>query len=161
MMEHPIDWLSAYIDDEIDVDNRQLIKAHLERCESCNKTLNEMFEIKTQVAGLFERVEPPFDLEKKVMQAIEDKSPVQLWLRSWLSISIISVVCLATLWYLLGPILLKLIIVMYKISLATVFLFSNVVTSIPSVYGMVVMIIIMLLMISGISLHRLLRYSTH
>jgi predicted anti-sigma-YlaC factor YlaD len=161
MMEHPIDWLSAYIDDEIDVENRQLIEAHLEQCESCITTLNELVEIKAQVAGLFERIEPPFDLEQKVMQAIEDKSPVQLWLRSWLSISIISVVCLATFWYFLGPILLKLITVMYKISLATVYLFSNVVTSIPSVYGIVVMIIIMLLMISCISLRRLLRYSTH
>jgi predicted anti-sigma-YlaC factor YlaD len=157
MMEHPIVWFSDYLDNEIDAEKRKLMEEHLEQCESCAAALSDMVEIKSQVAGYYALVEPPLDLEQMVMQAIEHKSPVKLWVRSSLAVSLTGVVCLAALWFFLGTVFLKLLSVLFKFVLAIAYVFSNFVTSIPSVYGIVLMITFLLMMISGISLRRLLR----
>jgi anti-sigma factor RsiW len=157
MMDHPIDWLSAYIDDELEADQRQLIEDHLQHCESCAAVVHDMMELKAQVAGFYVSIEPPLYLEQQVMQAINNKSSTDSWIRSWFAVPIAGVLCLAALWFLFGSILLSLVSVLFKFVLAAFYLLSNMATSIPSVFGTVVIIAVMLLMISGISLRRLLR----
>jgi anti-sigma factor RsiW len=157
MMDHPNGWLSAYIDDELEADQRQLIEDHLQHCQSCAAVVHDMMELKAQVAEFYVTIEPPLYLEQQVRRAINNKTSTDSWIRAWFAVPMAGVLCLVTLWFLFGPILLRLVSALFKFVLAAFYLFSNMAASIPSVFGTVVIIAVILLMISGISLRRLLR----
>ncbi|WP_276352312.1 anti-sigma factor family protein [Cohnella caldifontis] len=160
MMEHPVEWLSAYLDDEIDEKTRIQVRDHLESCESCAETLRELAEIQALTASFYGAIEPPPELEQSVRQAIGRKLPPRAWFRSALALALADAVCLAMVWQLFGGLVWILWKSAYKISIAAAYLVSDGIGSSPSLYAWAVGLALILIFLSGISLRRLLRSET-
>lgn len=158
-MVHPIDELSAYLDDELNTEERLLVERHLASCPSCASMLEELSETKAVTAGWLGTIELPPELELNVLQAVERESGYRSWIGSWSFIAIAGVLCMAAFWIFFGGIALKVFSVAYKMLAAFAYLFSGVVTVAPSVYGAVLTAILLLLAISAVSLRRMLRSS--
>ncbi len=156
-MKHPIEELSAYVDDELDAESRRLLETHLHQCEFCSAALNGIREIKSQVAGYFESVEPSVLFERNVMKAIGRSVPVRIGVQSGIFLTLAGFAFLAAFWLLFGPIAVKLLSTLYSFARASVYLGSSALASIPSAYGVFLAFSILLIMISGISLRRLFR----
>ncbi|WP_123040184.1 anti-sigma factor family protein [Cohnella candidum] len=158
-MVHPIDELSAYLDDELNTENRLLVERHLALCPSCASMLEELAETKTAMAGWSGAIELPPDLEINVLRAVERESGYRSWIGSWSFIAVAGILSMAAFWFFFGGIALKVFSVAYKMLAAFAYLFSNMVTVAPSVYGVVLTAILLLLAISAVSLRRMLRSS--
>jgi len=65
------DRLSEYLDDELDVDERRLLEAHLVDCESCRGTLSELRQVLGKARALPDHM-PSEELWSAIVAQIED-----------------------------------------------------------------------------------------
>lgn len=88
MAEHVRELLSAYIDNEVNRDEEELVRNHLKHCEECRESLYELELLKDNVFYAYENIEVPVGLEASIMNRIHvlerDKTPVN-HLAGWMT----------------------------------------------------------------------------
>ncbi|RUS46977.1 anti-sigma factor [Cohnella sp. AR92] len=162
MKEHPFEWISAYIDEELDPAERQRMDLHLAQCESCFDLVTELRDMKNEVAMHYERIEAPEGMEVRILQAVEavERKPSTLTKAGSLSIPLIGLTVLVALSFFYGSILVKLITVAVKFMVTAAYVVSHVASSIPAVWVTALAIAIGISLLSGFSLRRILRSTT-
>jgi len=74
---HPEDRLSAYLDDELELPERDAVDRHLARCERCRADLASLRRLARGIAE--ERIpDPPGDLAGRIGRALDDAAVVRL-----------------------------------------------------------------------------------
>jgi len=160
MSDHPAEWLSAYMDDELDREQRQSVERHLAECMSCRALLSELKDIQSQVSTFYLQAEAPDDLERRVLEALDDKpaAPAMAKTRAAL-IPIAGVVILFVILILYRSIWLKTFSVLFKVTVTAVYVISHIISSVPALWISILAIAVGLSLISGLSLRRILRSS--
>ncbi|TCS81254.1 anti-sigma factor family protein [Tepidibacillus fermentans] len=97
-MNHPdVELISAYVDDELEVFERNLIEEHLMSCENCLELYNDLKKMKELITLTYRSIQIPQDLEQKIMERInqgETEIPLMInkipWLQFILPLFVIS-----------------------------------------------------------------------
>ena|SRR5579875_2227054 len=63
--------LSAYADDELSANERDLIECHVDTCTDCRDTLSELQKMSSLFRTSFESIFAPIGLEDRIIQTIE------------------------------------------------------------------------------------------
>lgn len=90
MTDHPVDALSAYIDDDLDPATRATIAAHVAACAECAAVVEELTAVREQAAGLAARedVASP-EIWAGVAARLEPRAPsVVPWYRRRFSVGL-------------------------------------------------------------------------
>jgi len=156
MKEHPLEWMSAYIDEELDPAERQQMETHLSQCESCCGLMAELMEMKNEIATHYDRIEAPAGMENRIMQALE-RQPATA---GSVSIPLIGLSALAALFFFYGSIWVNLFSVAFKFLITAAYAASRVASSIPALWVTLLAIAIGITLLSGFSLRRILRSTT-
>jgi predicted anti-sigma-YlaC factor YlaD len=157
MTYHLEDQLSAYMDDELSDEERQQVEAHLEICESCQVLLEELLSIQSNVMHTFIMIQEPVDLEIRVLQAIADRTEPAATAKGWILVTLMAFMASGILWFLTGPVLVKLIHGVLKLMIALVYMASHFVTGVPVLSGLTVVLSLIIITTSIFSLRRLLQ----
>jgi tetratricopeptide (TPR) repeat protein len=75
--------LSAYIDGDLEEPRSQEIQSHLERCQECGRTADELRMLRSELSGLAD-AEPRRDLWPAVLKARARPPAVSWWRRFWM-----------------------------------------------------------------------------
>ncbi|GER65902.1 hypothetical protein BpJC7_10730 [Weizmannia acidilactici] len=71
MEEHVQDLLSAFMDDELNNEERKMVESHLSVCPLCRQELEELQAVQAKIKQFYDSVElPGFQFEKAVMSKI-------------------------------------------------------------------------------------------
>jgi hypothetical protein len=161
--EHPIESLSAYLDDEMSVEERGMMEHHLASCEMCRSMVTDLTEIRLQVSSYFGAIEAPQGLELKVLASLSKPSPSTVTLGEKAGITAIPIAAILAIVFLLavyGSTMLKLILIVFNFIITVAYVFSHVASSVPLLWGSSFAIAILLIVFSGISIRRILRSTT-
>jgi anti-sigma factor RsiW len=160
MTYHPEDQLSAYMDDELNKDERQQVEAHIETCESCQALLQDLLDMQSDVVRTFHLIQEPADLESRILQSIgKEEIPASAG-KGWLSVPLVALLVLGLLWFVTGAVLIKLIHGFIKVMIAMVYMASHFISSVPVLSGLTVVLSLIILSASFYSLRRLLQTTT-
>ncbi|WP_040948983.1 anti-sigma factor family protein [Gorillibacterium massiliense] len=160
MMDHPTEWLSAYMDDEMELEQRQKMDRHLAECASCRALLSDLMDMQSQVAQFYHQVKAPDTLEMNIMKALEKESAA-----SWITktstaiIPIMGIIFLSVIIFRFGSIWLKLFSVLFKFTVTAAYVISHIASSVPTVWVSALIMAVCLTLISGLSLRHILRSS--
>ncbi|MBB6669307.1 anti-sigma factor family protein [Cohnella nanjingensis] len=158
MENHPVEWLSAYLDNELDVDDRRKMDIHLAECESCRALVEDFAELQNQIHSTYLSLEAPYDLEKSVMDAILKKSSSPIYVGIGLTaVPLVGLLILLTIIFLYGSVLWKFITVAYKFMVTGAYVFSHIASSIPVMWGTIFILAVGVFLLSGLSLRRIFR----
>ncbi|MCG2712541.1 MAG: zf-HC2 domain-containing protein [Candidatus Omnitrophica bacterium] len=72
---------SGYIDAELNAQQRQEVKEHIESCTACKKEF-EAFNLMAKMLHSMEKIDAPADFTEKVNQRIDDKKSVDSFLKN-------------------------------------------------------------------------------
>lgn len=72
--QHVGSQLSAYLDNELDAENKQVVESHLFSCERCLKSYEDLLFVKDQLRMAYTDTEAPDSLEDTIMAAIWPES---------------------------------------------------------------------------------------
>jgi anti-sigma factor RsiW len=157
MTKHPEDQLSAYLDDELNHDERQQVEEHIEKCESCQALLEDLLVIQRDLVQTFNLIQEPADLEVRVLQSIaKEESPATAG-KGWLFGFLMVTLTLGIFWFVNGSVLVKLIHGFLKLMIAMVYVASHFILSVPVLSGLTVVLSLIILVTSIYSLRRLLQ----
>lgn len=160
MNDHPTERLSAYIDEELDAEEREQVERHLARCESCRAELADLMDMQVQIAQFYRQVEAPDELERKVLMALDaDAKASSITRTSSAAIPLIGLTVLVALFGLYGSILVKLFSIAIQFVVTAAYVMSHVAASVPAIWIAVLALAIGLTLLSGLSLRRILRSS--
>lgn len=161
MNEHPIESLSAYIDDELDQEERQALERHLTSCESCRTMAAEFMDIRTRISSHYGAIDAPDGFERNVLSSLRPPSPVTLGEQAGFAIiplAALAAICLLLALY--GSTMLKLLSAAFGFLATAAYVVSRVASSDPLWWGASFAIAIGLIVLSGISIRRILRSTT-
>ncbi|MBD3919175.1 zf-HC2 domain-containing protein [Paenibacillus sp. PR3] len=130
MKAHLDDQLSAYLDDELIVEDRLAVEAHLESCEYCQALLDDWLSMQEQVQVAFQSTEAPISFEINVMQAIQDEQQVSVS-KSWLILPLFVLFVIIMLGIAKGMMFIKLIHSSMRLSIALLYMVTHFMSSIP------------------------------
>ncbi|BBH20379.1 hypothetical protein Back11_17240 [Paenibacillus baekrokdamisoli] len=157
MTKHPEDQLSAYLDDELNNDERRRMEDHIEKCESCQALLEDLLVLQRDLVQTFNLIQEPADLEVRVLQSIaKEESPATVgkgWLFGFLMVSL----TLGIFWFVTGSVLVKLVHGFSKLMIAMVYVASHFILSVPVLTALTVVLSLIILVTSIYSLRRLLQ----
>ncbi|WP_410513591.1 zf-HC2 domain-containing protein [Paenibacillus sp. BR2-3] len=160
MNYHPEDQLSAYMDDELNEDERQQVEAHLEKCESCQVLLEELLSIQSDVLHTFTLIQEPADFEMRVLGSIATKETPAVAGKGWLFIPATAFLALVVFWVLAGTVFVNMMHGFLKIMIAMIYMTSHFISSVPVLSGLTVVLSLIILTTSVYSLRRLLQTTT-
>lgn len=160
MSDHPTEWLSAYVDQELDAAEREQVERHLEQCESCLATVTDLIEMQAQIAHFYRQVEAPEDLEQTIMKVLDTETTSSTITRAGSAvIPLFGVAALIVLFSIYGSILVKLFSFVLQLVITAAYVMSHVIASVPALWIPVMGLAVGLTLISGLSLRRILRSS--
>ncbi|MFC3801201.1 anti-sigma factor family protein [Cohnella sp. GCM10012308] len=160
MSDHPAEWLSAYMDEELDESQRQEIDLHLAACASCSAILSDLMDMQKQMTDFYLQIEAPAALERNVMEALDRASPTSAAAKSGaVLIPAMMLLVFAAVIYKYGDIWLKVFAVLLKFTVTAAYIVSHVASSIPTVWITATIVAECLMLLSGLSLKRILRSS--
>ncbi|MBW7452732.1 anti-sigma factor family protein [Paenibacillus sepulcri] len=160
MTDHPKAQLSAYLDDELNDEERQQVETHLATCESCQVLLEDLLSIQGDVVKTFQLIQEPADLEIRVLQSIGiEKMPAAAG-KGWLYVPLVALLAFGAIWFATGPIFVKLIVGFIKFMMVMVYLASHFISSVPVLSGLTVVLSLIVLTASVYSLRRLFQTTT-
>lgn len=158
MNDHPTESLSAYIDQELDTEERRQIDRHLLQCEFCRELLADLMDMRSQVADFYAQLEAPADLELKVLASLNRESaPSTITDTSSAAVPLIGIAAIVVFLYLYGATFFKLFSIVLQFLMTTAYVASHVASSIPAVWGSVLALSAGIFVISGLSIRRILR----
>jgi anti-sigma factor RsiW len=161
MNDHPTESMSAYLDEELDKEERMRIDRHLLQCEICRGLLADLMDMRSQVADFYGHLEAPPDLELKVLASLERKAAATTIHASSVAVPLVGLAALAVLACLYGATFFKLFSIVLQFVLTAAYVISNVASSIPGVWGSVLVLSAGIFVVSGLSLRRILRSAAH
>jgi predicted anti-sigma-YlaC factor YlaD len=153
MNNHIEELVSAYIDNELSVDDRLAVNIHLQSCEQCNLLLGELLHIQTEVMNYYQEVSTPVGFENKVMEKLNLTSPLKSGL---FALGIILVLFFVVLFF-FGSSIYKIISIFTKIAFGMLYTATDFIGTQPMTRLSFILFAIMLLVISSYSLRRLLQ----
>ncbi|MDG0793811.1 zf-HC2 domain-containing protein [Cohnella ginsengisoli] len=158
MNEHPTESLSAYVDQELEAEERRRIEAHLLHCASCASLVDELIDMRSEIAGFYSQLTAPPDLEFKVLSALDGRLAKSAGTSTGLTaVSLVALAALIVLIVMYGATFFKLFSIALQFSLTAAYVLSNVASSIPAVWGAVLPLCAAIFVLSGLSLRRILR----
>ncbi|WP_164545567.1 anti-sigma factor family protein [Paenibacillus albus] len=157
MSNHPEEQLSAYLDDELGDEDRQLVEKHLESCETCRAIMEDLFTMKQQFGEVFALVDAPENLENRVLHALRQEQSQKKHLRDWAAAIVIGLIPLIVLYFIAGPVALKLIHGCYKLMVTLLYAASHFILSVPTLSVTTILLAVIILATSSYSLKRLLQ----
>ncbi|SFB45015.1 Putative zinc-finger [Cohnella sp. OV330] len=158
MNEHPTESLSAYVDQELDAGERNRIDAHLLHCASCASLVDELIDMRAEIAGFYGQLAAPPDLEFKVLATLDGRRAKSAGTSTGLTaVSLVALAALIVLISMYGATFFKLFSIALQFSLTAAYVLSNVASSIPAVWGAVLPLSAAIFVFSGLSLRRILR----
>lgn len=158
MIDHPTEWLSAYIDLELEAGERMRIEEHLLACESCQDLIADLMDMRSQVADFYGHLEAPADLEQKVLASLTRKlSASAITKTSSAAVPLVGLAAIAVLLYMYGATFFKLCSIVLQFMLTAAYVISHIAAAIPAVWGSVMVLSAAIFVISGLSLRRILR----
>ncbi|PWW04736.1 putative zinc finger protein [Paenibacillus cellulosilyticus] len=155
MTSHPEDLLSAYVDDEISEEERQVIEAHLVSCESCQSFVDELYSFKLQMQTILTLEQPSVQFETRVMQAIRQQSTD--FRTTWLTLPLIAMMLLSAVGITMALMYGKFIHGFIRLFVAIVYAITHMVSEIPFVSISVIVVSLFVLVASIYSLRRVLQ----
>jgi hypothetical protein len=155
MEKHIEQFISAYIDDQLNDKERVMVEEHLKICQHCRHLVEDFKRLQSQVFVAYQWVEVPKNIEEKVM------SKIKLHGHTTLSIIIPSMKMAISLLFILfigslGAIGFGLFAPIFPILLSVVQVVPILIASIPSLFIGIILFAIILLIISLLSLKNLL-----
>jgi anti-sigma factor RsiW len=160
MTNHPELQISAYIDNELNDQDRQEVENHIESCTSCQGLLEDLLAMQTDVSQMFSRLHAPSGMEGRILQVIQDESAIKVKGFGWFSIPIVALILLSTLWLMTGAVFLKLLSSLLKFTVVMVYMVSHLISTLPTLAGLTLVLSLIILSVSGYSLKRLLQATT-
>jgi anti-sigma factor RsiW len=157
MTNHPEEQISAYIDDELSEQDRQEIAKHIESCASCQGLLEELLVLQSDVSQTYRMLQSPIELDSRILQAIQGEPTKKAEGKGWLSVPLIALMVLGSLWFMTSAVILKLLGGLLKLTVAIVYMVSHFISSVPVLAGLTLVLSLIVLSISGYSLKRLLQ----
>jgi len=158
MNDHPTEWLSAYIDRELDAEERAKIERHLLECESCQAVAAELMDMRSQVEDFYGRLEAPRELEQRVLKELDRRAAASaLTKTSTAAVPLVGLAALLALIVVYGASFWKLFAIVFQFLLTAAYVASHVAASIPAVWGTVLALSAGIFALSGWSLRRMLR----
>jgi hypothetical protein len=160
MTNHPVEQISAYIDDELSEQDRQEIAKHIESCTLCQSLLEELLVLQSDVSQTYRMLQSPIELDSRILQAIQREPKKQAEGRGWLSVPLIALMALGALWFMTGAVIHKLLYGLLKFTVAIVYMVSHFISTVPVLAGLTLVLSLIVLSISGYSLKRLFQTTT-
>ncbi|WP_127531575.1 anti-sigma factor family protein [Paenibacillus kobensis] len=132
MIGHLNDQLSAYLDDELNEEEKKAIEAHLESCESCQALLDVWLAMQEQVKDIFQFAQAPAHIEANVMATIE-RNP-QLFVRKrWFAIPLIVILLISVFGITTGTMFVKFIHSFTRLFVAILYMATHFLSNVPFV----------------------------
>lgn len=161
MNGHPIESISAYLDDELNADERREMERHLVLCESCRAMAADLTDIRMQVFMHYGAIEAPDGLEEKVLASLVSPSTITRGEKAGLTmIPLAALFAIGVLTALYGSTIIKLLSIAFGFLVAAAYVASRVASSEPLLWGTSFAIAIALIVLSGLSIRRILRSTT-
>lgn len=157
MSVHPEEKLSAYIDNELQDEERLEVEAHIELCSSCQALLKDLHSLQSAVALTFHAIPEPAGLENRIMQSLGKVTEQAKAGKGWLSVPLAVFFALGMLWLTIGAMFVKLIGGLLKFIIALVYMISHLIAGLPVLSGMTIILSFIILGASAFSLRRLLQ----
>lgn len=158
MNGHPTESLSAYVDEELEAEERRLIEAHLLECEICASLARDLVDMRAEIAGFYARLAAPPDLENKVIAALNRRQASPAAASTGLAaVSIAALAALIVLAFLYGGTFFKLFSIAVQFLLTAAYVASKVASTMPAVWVAVLPLSAFVFILSGLSLRRILR----
>ncbi|MGO4106586.1 anti-sigma factor family protein [Paenibacillus sp. YAF4_2] len=155
MERHLKEQLSAYLDGELNQDERQEVEAHLETCETCQELLEDYLHLKQDFVLSFSSIEAPEDLEDKVIRSLRTKTfPAEKYIGWFIFLCIL--IPFVIFYALTGTVIIKLLHGFSKFIIILVYAASHFILSVPVLSGMVIFLSLLVLAVSFYSLKRML-----
>lgn len=161
MNGHPIESISAYLDDELNADERRQLERHLATCETCRAMAADLTDIRMQVYMHYGAIEAPDGFERKVLSSLRSPSTVTLGEKAGFTmITLAALLTIGVFAALYGSTIIRLISIAFGFLVTVAYVVSRVASSEPLLWGASFAIAIGLIVVSGISIRRILRSTT-
>jgi anti-sigma factor RsiW len=160
MTTHPEEQISAYIDDELCEQDRQEVENHLESCASCQRLLEELLELQSDVSQTYRMLQASNELDSQILQAIKGEPTKKGEGKRWLSVPLIALMVLGALSLMTGAVIINLLSGLLKFSVVIVYMISHFISTVPVLSGLTLVLSLIVLSISSYSLKRLLQTTT-
>ncbi len=159
MSDHIGDLISAYIDNELTENERQLVEEHLFDCPECFAILNDFMMLKNDILQTYRSIEAPDTVEDVVLHAIRTLVPSKpTRKRYWLFVPLLSsLLFFAIIFLFIGPFVFKFISVGLKVFMNLMFATGSLLASDPYVIAGLIGFSLLLMIGSSISLRLLLK----
>ncbi|MFB9328704.1 anti-sigma factor family protein [Paenibacillus aurantiacus] len=155
-MNHPEDQLSAYLDNELNEEDRHAVEAHLEHCESCQALLDEWLAMQGQVQEVFQFKQAPITFEADVMQTIERNQQLTVGKR-WLAIPLVAILLIGAFGITAGAMFVKFVHGFMRLFMAILYMVTHFLSDVPFVSLTVIVSSLLVLSASIYTLRRALQ----
>jgi len=157
MAEHVKDLLSAYLDHELDDVEQKRVEHHLSHCSECRQEFEKLALLKQQIYMAYGSVQAPEGLEQAVMENIRQRQfayGIGKWVAAAVAalLAIVVVMTMSSIVY-FGTAIVSAVV---NIGFSLLHMIPFIVSSIPSLLGIVLVTAVILIIVSLWSLHRLL-----
>jgi predicted anti-sigma-YlaC factor YlaD len=165
MGKHVKDYLSEYVDGELQKETRQLVEDHMEGCAECAQELRELEQLKMFLFQAYENVSiPGLEFEQSVLSKINANASREISAHraNWLLILLCGIFFLS-LSAIMGPVLylaMKFASAIFKVSMSLLHAIAGVVSAIPFLFEAFLFTTIVILGISFFSVRYLLKTKT-
>jgi hypothetical protein len=160
MTTHSEEQISAYIDDELCDQDRQEVEKHIQSCASCQRLLEELRVLQSDVSQTYRMLQSPNVLDSRILQAIQGEPTTKAEGRGRLFVPLVAIMVLGALWVITGTVFLKLLRGLLKITITLVYMVSHLISTLPVLAGLTLVLSFIVLSVSGYSLKRLLQSTT-
>ena len=161
MSEHVKDLVSAYLDEELNEIDAQKVEHHLKLCPSCRNELEELVQLREELASAYSSIDAPVGFVDQVMAEIEASDPVSMKFRvfkKWaIALAVIFIVAMLSLQ--LAPFIAfgaAMVTFIFNFGFELLRFISFVISKIPYMLGVVCAVAGSLILLSLWSLKRLL-----
>ncbi|NBD24976.1 anti-sigma factor family protein [Paenibacillus glycinis] len=161
MDKHPEEQLSAYLDDELNPDERRKVEDHLATCASCQALLEELAYTKQDLAQTFSRIEAPMDFEARVMQTIGDDKARSYAGKGRIVALLLGLLTIGLFYLMTVEVVGKLMHGWFKLMITLIYAASHFILSVPALTGGTIVLSLIILVTSVVSLRRLLQASAN
>ncbi|MED2974508.1 MULTISPECIES: anti-sigma factor family protein [unclassified Fictibacillus] len=157
--------LSAYVDEELNRDERTKIEEHSKTCNECWKELQELNELKELLSSVYHGAEPDeWRIEQAVLNQIQaESSPDRLLSWKWIFATGFSALVIISIVWIMIPVIYKSIHVgmtLTSISFSLLHSAFAVAGGLPNLLEVILVLTLIILFASGWSVRRLLGTKT-
>ncbi|MBY9079308.1 zf-HC2 domain-containing protein [Paenibacillus sp. HN-1] len=157
---HPEEQLSAYLDGELNEEDRLLVESHLKECPDCRMLAEDLLNDQRLLFSAFETISPPDDLEASIAAIISKEAQPLPVLKRMLSFALSAISLFAVIGLIMGAFYIKMFAGAVKLMKPLLFLSTHMLADMPLLLGVVILFAVAVLALSAVSLHRLLRTTT-